>query len=125
MPRSMIIRLCLGGILACLWTGSVAFSQTVSATLLGTVTDPAGAAIAGAKVTATEVNTQVSASRETNPSGNYEFPYLRPGLYRVAVEMGGFKREVRENLDVAVDNTLRVDMKLQVGGAKKPVLVTA
>jgi len=85
---------------------------------LGTVTDPAAAAIAGAKVTATEVNIQSVTSRETNPSGNYEFPYLRPGLYRVAVEMGGFKRSSREP-GCRKGYTVRVDMKLQVGDVRR------
>jgi len=121
----MLVPCRLLWIAAALWSGSSAYSQTVTATLLGTVTDPAGAAIVGARVTATEINTQVSVSRDTNPSGNYEFPYLKPGLYRITVEMAGFKREVRENLDVVVDTTFRADMKLQVGDVKETVLVTA
>src|SRR5215472_18415909 len=79
-----------------------AFCQAVNATLLGTVTDASGAAIANARVTITEMNTHVSHTGATNPSGNYEFPNLPPGLYRVAVEMDGFKKEVRENIHVEV-----------------------
>ena len=72
------------------------YGQAVNATLLGTVTDSSGAAIANAKITITEVNTGVAHSGQANESGNYTFPALPPGRYSVAVESRGFKRELRE-----------------------------
>ena len=57
--------------------------QAVNATLLGTVTDASGAAVANAKVTITETNTGISHTSQTNESGNYVFPDLPPGTYTV------------------------------------------
>jgi hypothetical protein len=100
-------------------------AQTVSATLLGSVSDPGGAAIPGAKVTATELETQVTAIRETNGSGNYDFPNFKPGIYSITVEKSGFKREVMGRVEVVVDTTTRIDVKLQVGDVSETVMVTA
>src|SRR5713226_10199937 len=72
----------LGAIL--LGFSAQAMGQAVNATLLGTVTDSSGAAVAGAKVTATEMKTGVSRSTTTNDSGNYEFADLPQGQYQVA-----------------------------------------
>jgi hypothetical protein len=105
--------------LVCLVFAASAFSQTVTATLLGTITDAQGAVVAGARVTATEMTTQVSSSRTTNNSGNYEFPNFKPGRYSIAVEMAGFKREIRENVDVVVDTStfaIRERLKLDIRG---------
>ena len=55
-----------------------AMGQAVNATLLGTVTDSSGAAVASAKVTITETNTGISRTSQTNDSGNYVFPDLAP-----------------------------------------------
>jgi hypothetical protein len=112
-------------VLVCLVFAASSLSQTVTATLLGTVTDAQGGAIAGAKVTATEMSTGVSSSVTTNPSGNYLFPYFKPGKYRVAVEAPGFKKDVRENIDVIVDTSTRIDLKLEVGAVTETIDVTA
>ena len=57
------------------------FSQTTSTTILGTVTDPSGAAVAGAKVTATNIRTQVKREDASTSSGDYSFPLLDIGEY--------------------------------------------
>src|SRR5579875_3103255 len=80
-------------------------SQAVNATLLGTVTDASGAVVIDARVLATEVNTGVSRSSQTNNSGNYTFPDLPPGQYSVTVESPGFKRDVRQNITVIVNTS--------------------
>ena len=76
-------------------SSGIAFSQAVSATLLGTVTDASGAVVASAKVTTTEDSTGVSRSGQTNDSGNYTFPNLPPGRYSVTVEASGFEPGAR------------------------------
>jgi hypothetical protein len=101
-----------------------AFGQAVNATLLGTVTDITGAALPNAKVTITEVNTHVSHTGSANASGNYEFPNIPPGLYTVAVEVEGFKKEVRENIHVEVDTHTRTDVQLQPGNVNETIEVT-
>src|ERR1700693_751050 len=69
--------------------------QAVNATLLGTVTDSSGAAVANVKMTITETNTGISRTSQTNESGNYVLPDLPPGTYTVTAELAGFKRASR------------------------------
>jgi len=112
-------------ILLAAFSAGTAFSQAVSATLLGTVTDASGAVVANAKVTLTETNTGVNRSTITNQSGNYTYPNLPPGRYSVSVEMPGFKKEVRPGTDLAVDSTARVDVQLEPGNVSETIEVTA
>ncbi len=100
-------------------------AQAVNATLLGTVTDASGAVVIDARVTATEVETNINRSSQTNNSGNYTFPDLPPGRYSVVVESPGFKRDVRENITVIVNTSTRVDVSLQPGDISQSVEVTA
>ena len=100
-------------------------AQTVDGTLLGSITDSLGAIVPAAKITLAEIDTQISSVRSTNASGNYEFPFLKPGHYRVTVQHPGFKKSVRDNIDVIVDTTTRVDFKLELGDVSETVAVTA
>ncbi len=99
--------------------------QAVSGTVLGTVTDASKAVIAGAKVILTETSTNVAHSAITNQSGNYTFPDVPPGNYTVAVEMQGFKKEIRSGIAVDVNTSARVDAELQPGSISQSVEVTA
>src|SRR3954471_24699874 len=65
-------------------------SQTEQGTITGVVTDSSGALVEGAKVTAVNTETQVSAFSQTNNQGNYTFPFLSHGSYSVTVEKSGF-----------------------------------
>ncbi|MGA3185510.1 MAG: carboxypeptidase regulatory-like domain-containing protein [Bryobacteraceae bacterium] len=103
---------------------ATAYSQSVNATLLGTVTDSSGAVVPNAKVTITETNTNISHSAATNESGNYSFPDLPPGRYAVVAEQTGFKRESRRDIDVLVDSTVRINIALQPGNVSETVEVT-
>jgi hypothetical protein len=100
-----------------------AVGQAVNATLLGTVTDSSGAAIANVKVTTMETNTGISHASQTNESGNYIFPDLPPGTYRVTAELSGFKRQSRSEIDVVVNTTQRVDLVLQPGDVSETITV--
>jgi Carboxypeptidase regulatory-like domain len=99
--------------------------QAVNATLLGTVTDSSGASVANTKVTVTETNTGISHASQTNESGNYIFPDLPPGTYRVIAEQSGFKRESRTGIDLIVNSTERVDLVLQPGNMSETITVEA
>src|SRR5438105_1916601 len=99
--------------------------QAVNATLLGTVTDSSGAAVAGAKITITEVKTGIVHSATTNDSGNYEVPDLPPGLYEVVAEKQGFKKEVHKDIEVLVNTDTRVNLVLEIGTEQETVVVTA
>lgn len=112
-----------GTLALCALFESNAFPQTVTATLLGTITDASGAVVPGAKVTSTELNTGVSRAVATNGSGNYLFPNLPPGNYSVTVEAPGFKKETRRDIIVLVDTTTRVDVQLSPGAVTETIEV--
>src|SRR5689334_21161463 len=94
-------------LLAAALSVSTAFSQLVSATIVGSVTDASGAVVANAKITLTETNTGVDRTSVSNESGNFTYPNLPPGRYRFTVEMPGFKKEVRDGIALDVNSTAR------------------
>ena len=97
--------------------------QAVYGGIYGTVTDPSGAAIAGAKVVTTDVDRQIVYETTTNESGNYRQAYLIAGRYRVRIEGPGFQSYVQENVVVSVDLATRVDATLRVGDVTEVVQV--
>src|SRR5260370_39428014 len=99
--------------------------QAVNATLLGTVTDSSGAAVANVKMTITETNTGISRGSQTNESGNYVLPDLPPGMYMVTAELPGFKRASRGGIDLLVNTTERVDLVLQPGNISETITAEA
>ncbi len=101
------------------------YGQAVTGSLLGNVTDSSGAAVPGAKVVITEINTGIARSAETNAAGFYSFPTLEPGIYRVSVEREGFRKAVKERVQVLVNTTVRADLELVVGAVSETVSVTA
>jgi hypothetical protein len=106
--------------------GSVpAFSQAVKGSLLGTVTDSSGAAVPGAAVEITEVQTGVTRTTTTNQSGAYTAPNLAAGVYRVSVSHSGFRTIRREAVEVLVNTTVRVDIELQPGQVNESIEVTS
>src|SRR6185295_11040791 len=76
------------------------YGQAVTGSMLGTVTDSSGATVPNAKVTITETNTGLSRSIETNSNGYFSFPTLEPGMYRVTVEHAGFRKDVKEGVEL-------------------------
>jgi outer membrane receptor protein involved in Fe transport len=102
-----------------------AMGQAVYGSILGTVTDPSGAAVAGAKVTVTSQTKNVSTTETTNESGNYSVTHLIPDVYTVRVEGTGFKTLEFKDIQVSADTGSRVDGQFQVGSASEQVEVTA
>ncbi len=101
------------------------FAQQGRGTILGTVTDGTGGALPGATVEVTNVGTAVTAELVSNEEGLYTAPNLPVGTYRVTVTLEGFKKFVRENVVLEVDQKARIDAKLEIGGIEETVLVTA
>ncbi|WP_348261867.1 carboxypeptidase regulatory-like domain-containing protein [Telmatobacter sp. DSM 110680] len=97
--------------------------QAVNGTLLGTVTDSSGATVPGAKVTATEAQTNAVHEAVTNESGNFSFPDLQPGTYSVNAEAKGFKRVTQEKIELLSNSSLRVDLSLMPGNVSETVVV--
>ncbi|MBA2356029.1 MAG: TonB-dependent receptor, partial [Acidobacteria bacterium] len=69
--------------------------------------------------------TNIAQNAVSNESGNYTFPNVRDGVYRVESELSGFKKAVRENVQVDVNSTIRVDFKLEVGELSETLTVTS
>jgi hypothetical protein len=113
-------RLCL---LLSIATGL--YAQEYRATMLGLLTDPAGAAVPNAKVSIRNVETGVSVSIKADAEGSYLAPYLLPGSYLVSVEAEGFKTLVRGPVQLQVNDRARVDVRMEIGQPVEKVTVTA
>jgi hypothetical protein len=92
-----------------------AFAQVDRATLEGTVTDPSGAAVAGAAVKISAVETGLTQERTTNGNGYYRFPGIAIGDYTVFVSYKGFKTKAIEDVRVQVGQTRTLDVALEIG----------
>lgn len=101
-----------------------AFGQAVTATLVGTVQDTSKAAVVGAAVTITELQTGASLTQVTNESGNYEFTFLPPGIYTVTASHQNFQTQATKDVHVPVNTTVRVDVLLQPGTVSETVTVS-
>jgi hypothetical protein len=101
-----------------------AVAQEVRASITGLVTDSSGAAVAGAQVTATRTDRNVAIETRTNEGGNYTTPFLDPGIYRVTVQLPGFKQYVRERVELQTQDRARLDVTLEVGDIAESVSVT-
>ena len=103
---------------------TLAYGQE-TANIIGTVTDPSGAAVPNAKVTITNTDTGIIRSTSTNSTGNYAARELSFGHYIVRVESAGFKVSERTGITLNVNDTARADVSLQVGESKESVTVEA
>ena len=99
-------------------------AQAAVGALVGNVADESGGAVPGATITATEVRTNISRTAASNAAGNYTFTNLASGLYRVDGELVGFRKFSRENVEVNVNTTVRVDIALTLGELEESVTVT-
>src|SRR5690349_8644122 len=104
---------------------ALAVAQTTSSRITGTITDPAGAAIPEATVTATNVETGVSFRTVAGAQGEYAIPSLPAATYRISASAKGFRTGVvnEVKLDAAVPAT--VNLKLEVGSVTETVEVAA
>jgi len=103
----------------------VAFAQGDRATITGTISDPAGAVVANAPIEAKNTQTGAVYQAATSATGNYTLSQLPAGTYEMTVAVPGFKKYVRQNVEVQVAQVLRMDVALEVGSAAESVTVTA
>jgi hypothetical protein len=104
---------------------AVALAQESRGAIQGRVTDPSGAATVGATVEATNTATGLVVSAKTNESGNYTLPYLLSGTYVMQAQAPGFKKLIRDGIDLRIGDRLDVDFQLQVGDTRESVDVHA
>ncbi|MGH9627377.1 MAG: carboxypeptidase-like regulatory domain-containing protein, partial [Bryobacteraceae bacterium] len=121
MPRMFRFALPL----SLLTAAPMVFGQSDRGVLTGIVTDPSGAAIANAAVTATHVQTNVPYSSASTSSGNFSIQALPIGEYRVEVQAPGFKRFVQPGVIITAGSTIRLDPALQIGSTTESVEVVA
>ena len=124
MKRSLWVAVAALSLLCALWVPG-AMAQAVYGSILGTVTDPSGAAVAGAKVAVTSQTKNVTTQETTNESGNYAVTHLTPDVYTVRIEGTGFKTLEYKDIQVSADAGSRIDGQFQVGSASEQVEVTA
>jgi len=94
-----------------------------NASVQGTVVDPKGAAVAHAKVTLTNVDTNVAATSQTSDQGFYHFAELPPGNYVLVVEAAGFSTSTTSDVNVAAEQVRGLDVTLQIGAVSSSVTV--
>lgn len=120
--RSTLLMLASVALLCVLATAGKA--QT-SGEITGLVTDASGAAVGGATITATNKATGAARVITTNSEGLYTFPSLPPGVYELKVERAGFKTAQLSNVTLAVQQTARLDVTMEVGAVGETVTVTS
>src|SRR5882762_4709770 len=99
-------------------------AQSTYGTVNGSVTDASGAAIADAQVTLTNLGTSEKRTQATGNEGFYSFVNLNPGRYKIDAEKPGFKRITRPEVVVDVQQTVRIDLAMQVGDVSQSIEVT-
>ncbi|HTP35363.1 MAG TPA: carboxypeptidase-like regulatory domain-containing protein, partial [Candidatus Acidoferrales bacterium] len=100
------------------------FAQTFGE-VTGHISDPSGAAVPNAKVSLTNVATNAVRTASSTDSGDYTFPAVAPGIYNIRVEQAAFKTVGSNNVQVQVQQTLRLDFTLEVGQVNESVQVMA
>src|SRR5580765_5369847 len=119
MRRLRIFVVCL------LWSFSLtAVAQVDTGTIAGSVRDSQGAGVASASVTFTETDTNATAKAQTDGSGDFASPPLRPGNYKIVAEAKGFKTATRNTITLKVQDRLRIDFDMAVGSVSENVVVT-
>lgn len=105
-------------------SASAGFAQDITATIVGTITDPSGAGVPGAKVSVFNVRqNHEERAVTTDATGNFTVPYLPVSTYRISVEANGFKKAVREDIVLNVNDKLTVSVPLEVGDLAQTVTV--
>ncbi|HET8668340.1 MAG TPA: carboxypeptidase-like regulatory domain-containing protein, partial [Terriglobales bacterium] len=100
-------------------------AQSTGGRMLGQVSDPTGAVLSGVRVKLVNEQTGVSQTTQTDKAGNYEFPAVAVGNYRLEYEQSGFKKAIKKGLVLQVNQVITMNMTMQVGGTQEVVEVTS
>jgi len=99
-------------------------AQVTGATIQGIVTDQQNAAIPQVEVVVTNQATGVTSTTKTNATGLYEFPELIPGTYNLSAKASGFSVYTHKDIQVALQQRLRLDISMQVAAVSESIVVT-
>ena len=122
--QSIALALCCLALALLIGGANVAVAQEVTATITGTVTDPSGAAISDAAVTAKSVERGTTFTAQSNESGIYRLSQLPAGTYDLKIEKAGFQTSLRPALVLSVNQVARIDVEMKVGQVSQTVEVT-
>jgi outer membrane receptor protein involved in Fe transport len=112
-------------VLFCLVYPTFLLAQSTGGRILGRVADPSGAVLANVKVTATNEATGVSQETQTSGTGDYGFPQVAVGVYRLEFDLAGFKKNVQRGVNLDLNQVITLNMIMQIGETKETVEVTS
>src|SRR5512134_3078084 len=121
MSRTLLGR--LGVALLLLASASPAFAQSAGS-IRGTVTDTSGAIVPGAAVILTSESTKFARQATTDSTGSYYFASVDVGNYTLKVEISGFKTREIKGVRLSANDTIGVDVKLEIGQQTETIVVT-
>lgn len=122
LKRALVSCICLCALAALVQT---CVAQTFSASITGTVTDPSGGVIQGAKLRLLNMTTEDTREAISNPTGLYKFDNLLPGTYQISAEASGFRPYIQSNMVLPANTAATVNVPLVIGSATESVKVTA
>ena len=102
----------------------LAEAQEFRATLIGQITDPQNSVIPNVKIEAVNVATGARSSTKSGADGQFTLPFLPPGVYRITAEAPGFKKSVRDRMQVSTGERITVDIQLELGQTSESITVT-
>jgi hypothetical protein len=117
MLRRQALTICAAhvGLILLVSLPRLALAQATTGSIIGSVTDPSGASISGARVTIRNLDQNTATTVESNDSGNFTQSQLIPGRYELTVEKPGFKTYTQQNITVTVGASARADAQMQIG----------
>ncbi|MCI0661260.1 MAG: carboxypeptidase-like regulatory domain-containing protein, partial [Acidobacteria bacterium] len=129
MKNTLSLRRCakltLSAFLLTLFAAIAALAQENTGSIQGTVKDTAGAAIPGAKVTASSPVLVRALDATTDKEGIYRFPKLPVGVYSITVSQNGFKTVKNEDINLVLGSALTLDIALSAGSVSESVTISA
>ena len=112
-------------VLFCLANSTLLMAQSTGGRILGRVADPSGAVLAGVNVSLVNEATGVAQQAQTNSTGDYGFPQVTVGTYRIEADLAGFKKSVQRGIVLDLNQILTLNVILQIGETKETVEVTS
>ncbi len=125
MPSSTARSISWLVVLLCLASSTLVLAQGTGGRILGRAADSTGAVLANVKVTLVNEATGVSQETLTNSTGDYGFPQVPVGTYRLEFDLAGFKKNVQHGITVDLNQVLTINMIMQIGQTKETVEVTS
>jgi hypothetical protein len=105
--------------------GAIAYGQSQTGSISGTITDANGAAVADAAVQATQPDTGITINTRSSEAGLYVFPNIPVGIWTISVEKVGFKKTIQEQIQIFIAQRQALDLRLELGDVKQSVEVLA